>query len=147
MKLVKQPLALASTFLWIGFLGAISFMEAWIKFRAPGVSLPIGLGIGRLVFSALNLMEWVFTIAIILNLILSKWQWKNWISLFIIIPIVLLIIQSIWLLPALDARAELHIQGEIVPESNLHFVYVGMEFIKLMSLLFWGIKLFKTRTE
>jgi uncharacterized membrane protein (DUF485 family) len=42
--------ALICVFLCIGFVGAISFMEAWIKFRAPGVTLSIGLGIGKLVF-------------------------------------------------------------------------------------------------
>ena len=47
---LKYPLALAGVFLWIGFVSAISFMEAWLKFRAPGVTLTLGLGIGRLVF-------------------------------------------------------------------------------------------------
>ena len=46
----KDPLAFAVIYLWIGFVCAISFMEAWLKFRAPGVNLQIGLGIGRLNF-------------------------------------------------------------------------------------------------
>ena len=54
MTVVKMPIALICTFLWIGFVCAISFMEAWLKFRAPGISVPLGLGIGRLVFNALN---------------------------------------------------------------------------------------------
>ena len=41
----KYTLAILSTFIWIGFVSAISFMEAWLKFRASGVTLPIGLGI------------------------------------------------------------------------------------------------------
>lgn len=41
-------------FLWLGFVCAISFMEAWLKFRAPHVTLVIGLSIGRLIFSALK---------------------------------------------------------------------------------------------
>src|SRR6478735_6275999 len=36
---------------------AISFVETPLKFRAPGVTLQIGLGIGRLVFRALNACE------------------------------------------------------------------------------------------
>src|SRR5690242_7281186 len=46
--------AAALTFVWLGMILAISFLEAPLKFRAPGVTLPIGLGIGRLVFRALN---------------------------------------------------------------------------------------------
>ena len=68
----KFKISIASTFLWIGFVCAISFMEAWLKFRAPGVTIPIGLGIGRLVFTALNLVEWVFALVIISNLLFCK---------------------------------------------------------------------------
>ena len=32
---VKYPLAVVAVFLWIGFVCAISFMEAWLKFQAP----------------------------------------------------------------------------------------------------------------
>ncbi len=49
--------AVAATFVWLGMVLAISFIEAPLKFRAPGVTLQIGLGIGRLVFRALNGVE------------------------------------------------------------------------------------------
>lgn len=144
MTVVNHPIALVSTFLWIGFVCAISFLEAWLKFRAPGVTLPMGLGIGRLVFAALNKIEWVFAIAITVYLVFSKWQWMQLNSLFLIIPIILLLIQTLWLLPALDARAEMHIQGAVVPPSNLHFYFVGMELVKVTGLFVWGIRLFKS---
>ena len=57
-------LAVAVTFVWLGMVTAISFVEAPLKFRAPGVTLPIGLGIGRLVFRALNIAE--LTLAVVL---------------------------------------------------------------------------------
>lgn len=59
---IKYPVALAAVFVWLGFVCAISFMEAWLKFRAPGITLPLGLGIGRLVFAALNKVEWILAI-------------------------------------------------------------------------------------
>jgi len=34
-------------FAWLGMVLAISFLEAPLKFRAPDVTLRIGLGIGR----------------------------------------------------------------------------------------------------
>ena len=49
-----RGVAVAAVFVWLGMVVAISFIEAPLKFRAPGVTLPIGLGIGRLVFRALN---------------------------------------------------------------------------------------------
>jgi len=41
-------------------------------------------------------------------------------------------------------RAEILIQGYELEASNLHFYYVGMEIVKVVCLLIFGIKLFKT---
>ncbi|HET7361852.1 MAG TPA: hypothetical protein VFI78_07965 [Salinimicrobium sp.] len=140
---VKYPVAQISVFFWIGFMGAISFMEAWLKFQAPGITVPLGLGIGKLVFGALNIMEWVFAIIILANLFFSKEKFFAPKDIYFFLPVVLLMLQSIWLLPALDARAELIISGANVPGSILHFYYVGMEIIKIVCLFVFGIKLYE----
>lgn len=145
MIALKYPVAVIAVFLWIGFVGAISFMEAWLKFRAPGVTIPLGLGIGRLVFTALNIVEWVFVLAVTSDLLWRDFNLR-WMHLWILIPIVLLIAQSFWLLPALDTRAEMHIQGLEVPPSSLHFVYVALEVLKVSALFVFGITLLKTST-
>lgn len=140
---LKYPVALASVFLWIGFVGAISFMEAWLKFRAPGISLPLGLGIGRLVFNALNKVEWVLALSILANLFSGgdrPFSLKN--TLFFL-SLLLLVLQTFWLLPDLDARAESLIQGNELANSNLHWYYVLMEVVKTVCLFIFGIKLFK----
>lgn len=144
MITVKLSIALIAAFLWIGFVCAISFMEAWLKFRAPGIIVPLGLGIGRLVFNALNKVEWVFAAAIIANIIWIGTKLWKWQSLLFIVPLILLLMQTLWLLPALDARAELHIQGELLSPSNLHFYYAGIELIKVACLGDFGILLLKT---
>lgn len=143
MITVKLPVAVAATFLWIGFVCAISFMEAWLKFRAPGVTLPLGLGIGRIVFQALNKVEWTLAILICINLLFSREPVFTARNLTFFIPWVIVILQTFWLLPALDARAEMHIQGLPVPSSNFHWYYVGMEIVKVIALSAWGISLFK----
>ena len=43
----------AIAFTWFGLVLGISFLEAPLKFRAPGVTTQLGLGIGRVVFAAL----------------------------------------------------------------------------------------------
>ncbi len=138
---VAQPVALICTFTWIGFIGAISFMEAWLKFRAPGVTLPIGLGIGRLVFAALNKVEWVFAVAIMISNIRTVRKIK--ISPFYVVAVLILILQTVWLLPALDARALLYIEAKPVPPSSLHLYFAIAEGIKFLLLLIFGIRLFK----
>lgn len=37
--------------LWLGLVIGISFIEAPLKFTALGITIPLGLGIGRLVFA------------------------------------------------------------------------------------------------
>lgn len=146
MTTVKMPVALAAVFVWIGFVCAISFMEAWLKFRAPGITLPLGLGIGRIVFSALNRVEWVLAFAVVCHMLVSK-ELKTGKSFFIIPVLVLLIMQTFWLLPALDTRAQMHIDGLPVAASNLHFIYVATEVIKVSALSVFGISLFKSETN
>lgn len=141
-KPIIYPVAIICTFIWIGFVCAISFMEAWLKFQAPGITVPLGLGIGRLVFNALNKVEWVLAIGILFNLTTAKVnplairQWGYWMA------VLLVALQSGWLLPELDARAALHIEGSVVANSNLHFYYVAAEVIKVLSLFVFGILLF-----
>lgn len=140
---VKYPLIVAAVYLWIGFVCAISFMEAWLKFRAPGVDMPVGLGIGRLVFNALNKVEWIFASVIILNLLLGREHIITPSHLSFIIPFLLLLIQTFWLLPALDNRVELHIRGEHVPHSYLHIYFIIAEVVKVGCLFIFSIRLFK----
>ena len=40
------PVVAAVTFTWLGMVLAISFLEAPLKFRAPGITVPLGLLIG-----------------------------------------------------------------------------------------------------
>ena len=147
MTFVKSPIAVVTIFIWIGFICSISFMESWLKFRAPGISVGLGLGIGRLVFNALNKVEWVLALTILISLFLTHQKIISLQQLLFFIPIMLLIIQTFWLLPVLDARAEMHIQNQIVPPSNLHFYFVGAELIKVISLGFYGILQFNTNPQ
>lgn len=139
---ITDKIAISSIYLWMGFVLAISFLEAWLKFQAPGITIPLGLGIGRLVFFALNKTEWFFAMLILLMQIKSG-NWKQirmeWSALLII-----LLLQTFWLLPLLDVRAEKVIQMVEIEPSNLHYYYVALEMIKVLILFVFGKKLFKS---
>ncbi|RYY11875.1 MAG: hypothetical protein EOO04_34485 [Chitinophagaceae bacterium] len=139
----QQPVAIACLFTWIGFVCAISFMEAWLKFRAPGVTIPIGLGIGKLVFGALNKVEWVLAIVVVVSAALYNKRITTVPNISLLIVIVILVVQTAWLLPTLQARADLHIQHKPADQSNLHNMFVGAEFIKVFVLFITAFSLFK----
>lgn len=50
-------ISVAAVFSWLGLVAGISLLEAPLKFRAPGITLALGLGIGRLVFAAMGALR------------------------------------------------------------------------------------------
>lgn len=138
---IAHPLAIVSTFVWMGFVGAISFMESWVKFKAPNVNLSVGLGIGRLVFRALNYVEWGLALIIAFSFLLTDSAIFSPENLTYFIPLAIIVLQSFWMLPTLNRRATKVIAGEQLPKSYLHFYYVGAEMIKMACLLFFGLAL------
>ncbi len=131
-------------FTWIGFVCAISFMEAWLKFQAPGITIPLGLGIGRLVFQALNKVEWVCLFSITsIYLISPKTKWS---SSIILLLIAILLTQTFYLLPFLGQRATAIIAGHIEAPSTLHIVYIISEVVKVVCLFLLGINILRKTT-
>ena len=132
-----------TAFVWFGFICSISFLEAPVKFTAPGVTLPIGLSIGKKVFSALNKTEIAFMIlagiAAILKPTLSP---AEYLLLFLILLI--LLCQSILLLPALGKRVNLIQSGIHPPPSRLLWYYISGEFLKMAGLFIYGLMQWKS---
>ena len=128
-------------FLWSGFICAISFMESWLKFRAPGLTMPVGLNIGKLVFSALNKVEWVFAVLITIIIFLNRDKITSLNEIWFLIIIIILIAQTAWLLPTLKKRAKAIIAGTTLPRSSLHWYFVTAEFLKLILLITFGVSL------
>jgi hypothetical protein len=141
--MMKQYVMLMSVLVWSGCIVAISFMESWLKFRAPGVTLPIGLGIGKLVFNVLNKMEWVFALILLIFYFFNKQQIAVSCTILFALAVWMLIMQTFWLLPALDARANRVISGKTLAASSLHWYFVAAEVIKVGSLIILGYQLFK----
>lgn len=139
MPLLTLNIIIAAVFIWIGFVGAISFMEARLKFKAPGVSRAIGLGIGQIVFKALNKVEWVLASAIFLALLWSLPHILTVHHIPFLMAFALLVIQSFLLLPVLFQRAQSHISEVVPPPSNVHVFYIVAEVIKVLALFFYGI--------
>ncbi len=123
-------------FFWAGLVIGLSFIETPLKFRAPGVTLEIGLGIGRLVFSTLNRIELGLIVLLFVSLALAKAGRLQQILFVVLAAIVFL--QTFWLLPALDARAEMVILGNPPPPTSHHIVFVAMESTKAACLLLLG---------
>ncbi|OBA72377.1 hypothetical protein A5641_00945 [Mycobacterium sp. 1554424.7] len=134
-----SAIAVAITFVWLGMVLAISFLEAPLKFRAPNVTLQIGLAIGRLVFRALNTVEVVFALVIV-AIVASRPTPARIVGAFAV-AIAALAIQLIAVRPALTRRADAVLAGSEGPRSRAHYVYIGLEAGKATALIVAGILL------
>jgi hypothetical protein len=132
-------LGAAMTFVWLGMVTAISFVEAPLKFRAPGVTLPIGLGIGRLVFRALNLAELI--LAVVLASAVVAAMPAGHIIISALVPVVILVVQTMLVRPRLARRSDRVLAGIDAQRSNAHYWYVGLEVVKVVALLITGVLL------
>lgn len=135
-------LQIAIPFIWFGAVGAISFMEAPLKFTAPDVTLALGLGIGRIVFQTLNKIEIVLAVLLILSFVFARPKGKSWLYLFGAVA-VLLFLETVWLLPVLDERAMQVISGVEPPGSSAHLIYIAFDAIKFLALFVLGTVLVK----
>ena len=131
-------LQIALPFVWLGLVGGISFIETPLKFRAPNITLPLGLGIGRIVFSALNKVEIALAALLLISLFFVRPENKFSLIFYVIIAF-LLILQTVWLLPALNTRAAALISESFATSSRVHFIYIAFEVIKFILLPALGV--------
>ena len=122
--------------LWFGMVAAISFIEAPLKFQAPGITIPLGLGIGRLVFFALNIAEGLLLVAMLvmafwpgtLRLPAARLRWVITLAVVFVLKIVVV-------RPPLNARTDQVLAGADPGESLWHYVYIAADLITMVLLI------------
>jgi hypothetical protein len=134
-----SAIAVAAIFVWLGMVLAISFIEAPLKFRAPGVTLQVGLGIGRLVFRALNGVELLLAAGTVAAFIGRPQSVSAMVAAAV--AMTALLVQVLLVRPHLTKRSDTVLAGEEGPRSRAHFVYIGFELVKVAALLIAGVML------
>ncbi|PFG21214.1 hypothetical protein [Serinibacter salmoneus] len=134
-----QTTAAALALVWFGMVVAISFIEAPLKFRAPGITTELGLGIGRLVFAALNGVEGLLALLIFAVLVSDGVGGGGW---WLLGAVVVLIVQLAAVRPALRQRTRAVLGGGGTgARSRAHWWYVGLEVVKAACLIIGGVQL------
>jgi hypothetical protein len=133
----STSLAAAVVFVWLGMVLAISFLETPLKFRAPGVTVQIGLGIGRLVFRALNVVELVLASVLVVAILVGAPPAR--VAVGAALAVTALAVQVAIVRPVLTRRSDRVLAGEPTPRSRAHYWYVGLEVVKLIALPITGV--------
>lgn len=117
----------------LGAIIAISFLEAPLKFLAPGVTIPIGLGIGRLVFTALNVLAGVVLLVLTVVNVRAR---AGRAALGILGSIwVVFLVEVAVIRPVLNQRSDMVIAGAESPGTNwAHYAYIVAD-VSIVALL------------
>jgi hypothetical protein len=137
MNAAPAAVATAAVFIWLGMVIAISFVETPLKFRAPGVDIPIGLGIGRIVFRALNLTEIILALIALAATVAARPTGP--VAVLTAVVLVILAGQLIGIRPHLNRRTDRVLAGQHPSRSTMHLYYVGLEAAKVLTLTTLGI--------
>lgn len=119
---------------WMGLILGLSFIETPLKFLAPGITVPLGLGIGRLVFWSLAIAGWVLLLAMTV-VAFARPRSAGSFRVLLVAVWVVLIVQTAAIRPALNARSDVIIAGGDPGPSILHYLYIGTDLVLLGLLL------------
>ncbi len=139
MRTLKNPAYVC--FIWFGMTAGVSLLATPIRFTAPLITRPVALDVGRVVFAALNKAELIALLILLIVVRVSGRARELWVQCSALILI--LLAQSIWLLPQLSERSQQIIAGIEPSPSLLHGIYSILELLKLLLLLYLGFRSLK----
>lgn len=118
---------------WAGLLVALAFIETPLKFLAPGVTVPLALGIGRIVLTAAEIASAVLLLALV-AVSFARPRVGRGAVIALAGLATTLVVQMAIIRPMLNARTDVVIAGGDPGDSPLHLVYVASDLI-LLALL------------
>ena len=131
--------------IWLGLLIGISLIEAPLKFTAPGITIPLGLGIGRRVFAAMNAVEVVLAVLLLVALWRacgkprgqagSSTSGAGRLWLGGIVAAATLAVKTLAIRPLLNQRTDLVLAGVDDGGSSWHYLYIAADGILIFTML------------
>ncbi|WP_018633822.1 hypothetical protein [Neomegalonema perideroedes] len=132
-KSAQASPALVLAVFWLGMLVGVSFLATPVKFAAPNLSLPVALEVGRATFGVFSKVEW--GLAALLLIAVFAGPLGAGARLAALLAAGSAAVQTLWLLPVLDARVGEIVAGAAPPASSHHKVYVALEAAKALVLI------------
>lgn len=119
--------------IWLGLISGISLIEAPLKFTAPGITIPLGLGIGRLVFTAMNWVEIAIAVILLWSVFKSA-VGAGYRQLTCAVTVVLIAKVAV-IRPLLNKRTDAVLAGVDDGGSSLHLFYIAADGLLIVGLI------------
>ncbi len=130
--------------LWAGILIGISLAET-VKFRVPGLSRAAAFDVGRTVFHVSQTLQLLPLGMALASGTVGRVSRAAWACLGA--AAAALLVQTVWLFPALDARAETLINGGVPVGHSPHAAYAVLEVLKVLALIAAGVLALKAASR
>ena len=142
MVMAFRALRLLIPALWLGLIIGISLIEAPLKFQAPGITIPLGLGIGRLVFGVMNIVEAVFALVLLVAMVFARPPRTEWLLGLAVTAV--LALKALIIRPVMQQTTDAVIEGTSAGGSNMHLFYIAADGILILLLI--GLTIATSRT-
>lgn len=119
--------------LWAGVLLGAAFLAVPAAFGTPDLERPLGLGVARQIFEALDRVELAFALASAAIALVGRTP--RLIRIALGLTWLVLALRSWWLLPALALRTEMIQAGNEPPPALYHVLASGLATTQLILLL------------
>ena len=130
-------------FLWLGLTVGIPFVAVPALFNAPSLDRPQVLDAASAAFAALSRAEIVALLVLLIAVRLSGKARILWAFAGVLTLIVLA--QSVWLMPELASRAQQILDGIQPAPSSAHAIYAVLELGKVLLLITLGFRTLSSR--
>lgn len=130
--------------LWAGSLLGVSFIAAPVKFTAPHLTMSVALEIGQVTFHLFNKVEWLLSITLITMGLYGR---VRHVLIIALLMFIFLATESFYLLPILDANANLVIAGHDPTPNLFHWAYIILDILKLTSALLGSLLIIKLESN
>ena len=127
--------------LWAGILIGISLAET-VKFRVPGLSRTAAFDVGRTVFHVSQTVQLLPLGMALASGTVGRVSRAAWACLGT--AAAALLVQTVWLFPVLDARAQALINGGVPVGPSPHAAYAMLEVLKVLALIAAAVLVLKT---
>lgn len=137
-----RALLFAVPAVWLGLLIGISLIEAPLKFTAPGITIPLGLGIGRRVFAAMNGVEVVLAAVLLVALVQALGRPRGlttpgagrlWLGG--IVATATLAVKTLLIRPFLNRRTDAVLAGIDDGGSSWHYFYIAADGVLIVTMV------------
>ncbi len=119
-------------------MAGVSLLATPIKFSSTVITREAALDVGRITFTAMNKVELILLIVLLALTRISGETRRLWAPVSVIALIMLA--QSIWLLPELSGRTDMILAGNEPGPSIAHAAFSVLELSKLALLAFVGFR-------